>query len=124
MPDFHKPHLTRREDAVLAYRVHPDLPAVLRIVKRKACMTDAANSRDPYLAEHVRDALAEDPRTTGLEVDIAAEDGVISLRGTVLTDKRRDAADAVLAERFPFCAVQNELTTRDLHEPTGAEHFG
>jgi hypothetical protein len=87
-------------------------------------MTDPARSPDPYLAEHIRDALAEDPRTTGLEVDIVAEGSVISLRGTVLTDQRRDAADAVLAERFPECVVQNELITHQLHEPTGAEHFG
>jgi osmotically-inducible protein OsmY len=84
---------------------------------------DRTTQDDPYIAEHVRDALANDPRTEGLELDISVAGNAIVLRGTVTTTRRRDAAHDVIRERFPDWDVHNELIAREFHEPTRAEHL-
>ncbi len=86
-------------------------------------MTYTNDPTDPYIAEHVKDALARDPRTEGLEIDVVVAGDAIVLRGRVTTEQRREAAGAVIRERFPDCEVQNELIAREFHEPTRAEHL-
>lgn len=78
---------------------------------------------DPYIAEHVRDALAHDPRTEGIELDITVAGDAIVLRGMVTTVGRREAAQAVIQERFPDWEIHNELVAREFQEPTRAEHL-
>ena len=53
---------------------------------------------DLYVAEHVRDALATDPRTAELEVTVDVDARCIVLGGVVATAARRDAAVAVASE--------------------------
>ena len=78
---------------------------------------------DPYIAEHVRSALAADPRTAGIELDVSVAGDAIVLRGTVTTAMRRDAAQDVIREHFPEWEIHNELIAREFHEPTRAEHL-
>jgi len=84
---------------------------------------DRTTQDDPFIAEHVRDALASDPRTAGIELDVSAAGDAIVLRGTVTTMQRRDAVQDVIRERFPDWDVHNELIAREFHEPTRAEHL-
>jgi hypothetical protein len=80
-------------------------------------------SLEPYLAEHVRDALDRDKRTCGFDIDVAVDDGVIRLGGTVLTQERRVLVEQVVRELLPDRAVRNDLLVGELAEPTRAEHL-
>jgi hypothetical protein len=71
----------------------------------------------------VRDVLASDPRTAGIELDVSVAGDAIVLRGTVTTELRRDAAHNVIRERFPGWEIHNELIAREFQGPTRAEHL-
>lgn len=86
-------------------------------------MAQRTHPIDPYLAEHVRDALTHDPRSVGLEFDVTQEGELVRVRGTVSTAERRAAAQEVLDELFADRAVRNELTVQEFREPTRAEHI-
>lgn len=85
----------------------------------------AEESRPPkYLAQRLRDAIAADPRTgeLGLEVVVAA-DG-LTIRGVVTSEERRLAIAAVAEETVPGTEVRNETTVKEVHEPRGEESIG
>jgi hypothetical protein len=79
------------------------------------------DSPHAYVAEHVHQALAEDPRVhePELEVDIVADRAFVS--GVVHTQDRRHAIDAVVAERFPELECVNQTTVMALPPPSDAE---
>ena len=79
---------------------------------------------EAYLTEHVRDALERDPRTCGLEIDVAVEDRSVVLGGTVSTEERRSLVEEVVRSLLPHRAIRNALLVMDLPEPTQAEHLG
>ena len=64
---------------------------------------------DPYLLERLRRALTEDERVgeTTLRVAIAA--GRLHLSGSVGSEERRRAAEALMREMAPEFPVVNEL---------------
>jgi osmotically-inducible protein OsmY len=86
-------------------------------------MTQRNSSNDPYLMEHVREALTSDPRSAGLEFDVVDAGGTLRVNGTVSTAQRRNAAQEVLDERFPHDAIINDLTVQEFPEPTRVEHI-
>jgi osmotically-inducible protein OsmY len=86
-------------------------------------MAQFAQPTDPYLAEHVREALTHDPRTVGLEFDVTQDAESVHVRGTVSTPQRRAAAQQVLDELFANHEVVNELTVQEFPEPTRVEHI-
>lgn len=63
---------------------------------------------DHYLVEQIRQALARDERVSELGLDVAVNDGVTTVTGTVSTSKRRDAVEQVVAELVPGYQVRNE----------------
>jgi osmotically-inducible protein OsmY len=69
--------------------------------------------RDPsapeYLVARIRQALATDPRTGELELDIEVVGDRIYLTGTVATEERREAVEAVVREVAPDQEVSNGL---------------
>lgn len=69
-------------------------------------MTDLSN---PYLIEHVRCAMAEDPRVGEPAVRVFAIAGRIWLEGAVTSEERRRAAETVVREIAPGVEVKNEL---------------
>jgi Icc-related predicted phosphoesterase len=71
---------------------------------------------DAYLAEHIREALAGDERTAGVEIDVAIHGGAIVLLGSVTTPQRRIAAEEVARSLAPDHSVQNELLVVDFTE--------
>jgi len=64
----------------------------------------------PYELRRVREALAGDPRTAELEVDVTMEDGELVLTGVVATDARRAALTAVASMAVPDRPVRNLAT--------------
>ena len=84
---------------------------------RGAAMTDE------YLAQHVREALAQDPRVADLAITVTAEPGRVYLSGEVATEERRNTIGAVAGELLPDHDVRNQVTVTDCREPEGVENL-
>ena len=69
-----------------------------------------ASSAEPeeYVVQHVRDALAHDPRVNELGLGVTVRGGVLHITGTVSTEERRSAVAEVAAELAPEWSVANE----------------
>ena len=65
---------------------------------------------EPYLAEHVRDALARDPRLSELHVDVTITSGKVVLTGMVGSEERRAHLTTVAKEVLPDREVVNDTT--------------
>jgi osmotically-inducible protein OsmY len=76
---------------------------------------------DPYLAAHVREALANDPRVSELGVEVEIDANAVILSGTVTSPEQREAASEVAHDLVPDHQVRNETVVNDLTEPTQTE---
>ena len=73
-------------------------------------MTPQATDQPEYLIGHIQQALATDPRTGELELDVRIAGGRIFLTGAVATKERCIAVEQVVREVAPGIDVANELT--------------
>lgn len=73
-------------------------------------MSGAAPEPPEYLIGHIQQALATDPRTGELELDVRIAGGRIFLTGAVATRERCEAVETVVREVAPDIDVMNELT--------------
>lgn len=62
-----------------------------------------------YLAAHVQEALARDPRVNEPELQVAVVAGRVRITGVVPTEERRAAVDEVVRERCDL-EVENRTT--------------
>jgi predicted nucleotidyltransferase len=62
---------------------------------------------DDYLVAHAQEALASDPHTAELELDVAVDRGVVVLSGTVATPERQAAVAEVVGQALPGRKVRN-----------------
>jgi osmotically-inducible protein OsmY len=77
-----------------------------------------------YVVEHIRDALAHDPRVAELDIQVKVVGDRIFVKGTVPTASRRDAITVVLEEIFGGEAdIQNEVTVLVPTERAEPEHL-
>jgi osmotically-inducible protein OsmY len=86
-------------------------------------MADEPTDLDPYLAEHVREALAQDARVGELGVEVEISDETVILSGTLTTPERQEAATAVVHDLLPDHHVRNEIAVTDHPESTEVEHL-
>jgi hypothetical protein len=86
-------------------------------------MEDRPGNSDFYLAEHLREALARDPRVAELGIDVEIDDGVVVLSGTMTSPEQQEAAVAIARTFLPQYRVRVETTVADLSEPTDSEHL-
>ena len=86
-------------------------------------MGDRSKELDPYLIEHVREALAQDPRVGELDVTVEIDDETVVLSGMSASPDRQEAAAAVARDLLPNHQVRHETAPTDFAEPTEAEHF-
>ena len=86
-------------------------------------MGDPSRDLEPYLIEHIREALATDPRVSELDVAVEIAGDTVVLTGTVASRVRQEAAAAIARELLPNHRVRNETTVADFEEPTETEHF-
>ena len=61
------------------------------------------------LAQRVQDALAEDPRTEDLILDVVDENGIVTLTGTVPSHDARKAAEKIARQQEGVIEVVNDL---------------
>jgi Flp pilus assembly secretin CpaC len=86
-------------------------------------MADRPANPDLYLAEHLREALEQDPRVAELGIDVEIADGVVVLSGTMTSPEQQEAAVAIARTFLPQYQVRVETTVTGLTEPTGSEHL-
>jgi len=87
---------------------------------------DAGPEREPkqYVVEHIRDALAQDPRVSELDVQVKLVGDRIFVKGTVPVAARRDAITTVLREMFGDDApIHNEVSVVAPVERSEPEHL-
>lgn len=81
----------------------------------------------PHAANHaiarLREALAEDPRTNELDIQIEQEGKRFLLRGEVMTEARRDAVSQIVRENFPGFEIENQLRISSFSEPSETEEI-
>ena len=76
---------------------------------------------ETYLVAHIREALARDPRTNELHVDVTISGGRLFLTGPVTTEAHRKAVGDVVAEVAPDYEVCNETSVAAVTQPHEAE---
>ena len=86
-------------------------------------MAEQSTDRDPYLAEHLREALAQDPRVGELGLDIEIIGETVVLRGTLSSPERQEAVAAIARDLIPHHAVRNETAVADCPEAPQVEHL-
>jgi hypothetical protein len=74
-----------------------------------------------YRLQHVRNALATDPRVGELELDIELVGERCFVRGFVASEDRRHAIAEVIGELVPDVAVVDETTLMDFPAPDRSE---
>jgi osmotically-inducible protein OsmY len=81
-------------------------------------------SNEPsYVAGHVHDALATDPRTGAQDVQATVVAGRVVLSGTCATDDRKAAITEVAREAARGLDVVNEVEVLDVAPPTTHEEL-
>jgi hypothetical protein len=85
--------------------------------------TTAPAPDDPYELRRIKDALAADPRTAELEVDVTLSDGELLLTGVVATDARRAALTEVAGEVASGRSVRNLATVAPASAEPHVEHL-
>lgn len=65
---------------------------------------------DEYVVQHLREALAQDPRVSELGLDVVVRGGALHVTGVVSTEERRAAVADVAAHIAPDWTVLNDTT--------------
>jgi hypothetical protein len=73
----------------------------------------AAGVPDEYLVAHAADALALDPRTAELELDVSIDGREVMVTGMVATPERQTAVGEVVARALPGREVRNLTAVED-----------
>ncbi len=73
---------------------------------------------DPYLAVHIRRAIAEDPRVCEPDVRVKIAGGAVWLDGQVMSEERRQAAELIVREMCPKAQIHNELSILSVTGPS------
>lgn len=76
-----------------------------------------------YAAAHLRERLAEDPRTNELDIQIEILEGKIHLSGEVQQKERKEAVERIASEILPEQFIESRIRISNFHEPTEVEEF-
>lgn len=82
-------------------------------------MTELGDEPVEYSIAHIKEALAADPHTAELHVEVQVKGGSVSVTGRVATDERKSAVEEVIGRLYPGARVHNYLAVEVLDaEPT------
>ena len=76
-----------------------------------------------YEAAHLSELLANDPRTGAPEIRVDVTGTTVTVTGSVTTEERRRAIEAVLREAHPELQVRNDVNVVDLSGPPSTEEI-
>jgi hypothetical protein len=80
-----------------------------------------ARPSDETGVAHLRELLAEDPRTHELDVQIERGGNRVLLRGEVPSAERRDAVAEIVREACPGLTIENQIRVVAFDEPSEEE---
>lgn len=83
-----------------------------------------AERTDDYVAAHVQEALARDPRVNEPELEVQVVNGRVFVTGVVPTNERRGAIEAVVHDVSPELDVENQTTVARYPEAGEPERVG
>ena len=88
-------------------------------------MTDDGTRREPadYVISHIQDALAHDPRTSEMGIDVTLSGDRAVLTGMVASRVQRDAIGQVASEVARDYHVVNDVTVVPCDEAGEAEEL-
>lgn len=78
---------------------------------------------EAYAVGHLRERLAEDPRTNELDIEIEQSQDRVLLRGEVSVPERRQTVEKIAHECFPNYKVENQIRVINFNEPSEAEEM-
>jgi osmotically-inducible protein OsmY len=78
---------------------------------------------EQYLSARLRQALAEDPRTTELGVRVTVRGDNVLLSGDVASPERRAALEAVIHDVAPELTVIDDVKVVPSEAPVGREEL-
>jgi osmotically-inducible protein OsmY len=85
---------------------------------------DVSRTEPPqYVAEHVRDALRNDPRVGELDVQVRITGSRVFVSGNVATAERQRAITKIVEELLPDVEVCNETTIQNVPETEDLERL-
>ena len=85
---------------------------------------DVSRTEPPqYVAEHVRDALRNDPRVGELDVQVRITGGRVFVNGNVATAERQRAITKIVEELLPDVEVCNETSIQNVPETEDLERL-
>jgi osmotically-inducible protein OsmY len=76
-----------------------------------------------YVAEHVRDALRNDPRVGELDVQVRITGSRVFVNGNVATAERQRAITEIVEELLPDVEVCNETSIQNVPETEDLERL-
>lgn len=85
--------------------------------------TSGPTDSPTYLAQHIRNALATDPRVLEQGLEVTTAGTTIEVRGTVETAAQRHAVEIVVRELAPDFEVLNDVDVPPNAEPDSAEEI-
>ena len=68
---------------------------------------------DPFLAEHIHEALSRDERVNAPELRVTVEHGFVHVDGVVATEDRKDAIAEIITERWSDLTLDDRTTLAD-----------
>lgn len=93
-----------------------------QLTGREHVMPEHAHSDAPqYHVARIQRALADDPRTSELGVQVHVHGDRVHLAGTVPSEQRRAELERVLHEQEPGVQIQNDVQVVDAGEPGRTE---
>lgn len=84
---------------------------------------EAPQEAPQYRAAHLRAALAADPRTAELGVQVTVRGEHVFLSGAVASPRRKEELDHVLHEHAATITVHNDVRVVEVGEPGEAEEL-
>jgi osmotically-inducible protein OsmY len=87
-------------------------------------VTAPSSRPDHYLVQHVREALANDPRVSELHVEVTITTDRVFLTGAVPSEERREVIAAVVRELLPEHQVSNHVTVESISGAPEVERLG
>lgn len=85
--------------------------------------TSSERAPEAYAIGHLRERLAEDPRTNELDIEIEQAQDRVLLRGEVSVAERRQTVEKIARECFPTFDIENQIRVINFSEPTEAEEI-
>ncbi len=114
----HRVGLGMQPQAQTAAPAHPPVMAHSSPTPRKAPELERT-----YGVGHLREWLAQDPRTNELDIQIEEAGEKILLRGEVQHEERRKAIATVAQECFPKAVIENQIRVQVISHPSEAEEI-